>query len=127
MRDKRSKHFDAWGNPILDRFKMAIYYRDSPTDLFMVTHYLPHQYVVIPHVEIRIYTGIDPVVEMTTLFPGGEITKILRPTPKMWVAFRETWKGKKGWMHDFRGHGQVVLVRRGKVILDPARKYGSAI
>lgn len=115
--------YDAWGNPILPHDQMMIYYRDNKKALEVLKNCMPHMFVVIPSIEIRIIIGGYHWVEITMQYPGKDKTVDKYPSVRAWEALRATYKGRKGWTHRWNGTASVVLRREGTVIRDPSRKF----
>lgn len=116
--------YDAWGKKILPHQAMLLYYKDDQNSLDIVRRWMPHRYVCLPNVEIRIGTVGEGFVVVTLIYPGETIEKALEPSTRVLEALRRTYRNGKGWSHECK-NGKVVIFRRsGRVIMDPARKYG---
>lgn len=118
-----TKRYDAWHNPILPHEQMLIYYRDNPQALAVLKDCMPHMFVCIPAIEIRIIIGGYHWAEITYQYPGGDRTVSVYPTVRGWEGLRDTYKGKPGWKHRWIENKSVVLRREGTVIRDPSQKF----
>lgn len=119
-----TKRYDAWANPILSHSEMLFYYRDNKDALQVIADCMPHMFVVIPDVEIRIYPNGFPWADVVLVYPGGQRNVNIYPSRRSWEALRRTYQRKKGWTREITKNGLVVLRRKGTVIRDPSCKFG---
>lgn len=116
--------YDAWGNKILPRDAMLLYYKDDPQSTNILKRYMPHRYVCIPAVEILIDCQNPGEVDVYLIYPGE--TKLIEKSlsERAVEALRATYRGKPGWTVTRGLHGAVKLRREGRVIIDAAHKFG---
>lgn len=123
MTKDSARRFDSWANPILPHEEMKKYFAYDKKSMQVLNDCMPHMYVVIPTVEIRIYTEGLPWGEVVLIYPGGEKSTGIYPSVRAWEALRRTYRNRKGWYHEKRKNGLVVLRREGRVIRDPSKKF----
>lgn len=119
-----TKRYDAWANPILSHSEMVFYYRDDKNALAVLNDCMPHMYVVIPDVQIRIYSGGLPWADIVLVYPGGTKNVNYYPSERALEALRRTYRKRKGWTREITKNGLVILSRKGTVIRDSACKFG---
>lgn len=120
----KCSRYDAWGNKILPRDAMLLYYKDDPQSLNILRRNMPHRYACIPTVEILIDCQNPGEVDIYLIYPGE--TKLIEKslTERAVQALRATYRGKPGWKVVQGLHGAVKLRREGRVIIDAAHKFG---
>ena len=96
MNNNRAKHFDAWGNPILDCFGMRHYFSECERSTKVLRSLMPHRYVVIPDCEIRLYKNNQTEIEVIRVWPGGHERQIYLIEERVKNALRRLWKARTG-------------------------------
>lgn len=109
----QSKHFDGWGNPILDFYSMRAYYLRNSTGWAVVTTSLPYQYATIPSVTIRFWKSDPACVTVFLVYPAGQREFTRQLSKRAVEALRRTYKRKKGWLGKLHPDGTVTLTRMG--------------
>lgn len=119
----KCKRYDAWKNLILPHNAMLLYYKSDLQSLKIIMSLMPHRYVCLPDVEIRINCTQPEDVTIYLIYPGGtrSISKTL--SKRALCALRKTYKGRPGWVASYNAQGTVILRRKGRVILEPAGKF----
>lgn len=121
---QRLNHYDAWGNPILGFFEMRDYYSNNPQALQTLRNILPHNFVTIPKVIIKISTKDPNLVEITRVYPGGYDRTSKRIPERGVTALRRLYLNcRHGW-RCYKWGGGVVFERNGTIIPAKFSKFG---
>lgn len=115
--------YDAWGNSILPHSEMLLYYKQDENSLKILKNHLPHRFVIIPDVEIRISPEDSTNVLVYLIYPGRTESKSLYTTPRVLFALRKTFRGRKGWTREVKKNNVVILRHRGRVMIEPSGKF----
>ncbi len=111
-----SKHFDAWGTPILDFFGMIRWYRADPDSLAVIRRLPSFRYVVIPDVELTIELPEAVSLEIRCTWPCGSIInrkilgeRVIDALRRLYVSSEVEWRVS-------RAEKYIIWKRKGKVI-----------
>lgn len=119
----RSKHYDAWGHPIMDMFSMRDYYHRDRESLEVLDKRLPHSYVVIPFIEITFYLNDPKHLYVSRVFPGGSDTREYFVSERALTGLRKAFCGKKpGWKKEVVG-GRVKITRTGRLFAPRSTRF----
>lgn len=112
----KAKHWDCKGNPILGMFEMRDYYKSCQISTKTLSKYLPHQYVVIPDIEIRFYKTDPYTITFYRVFPAGSTSQRVDLNERQVQYLRVLYSGKvRGWKGSVK-NDLVILHKSGKVI-----------
>lgn len=118
------KRFDAGGNVILPHAEMLLYYKKDPHSLDIVRRFMPHRYICIPDIEIRLDVQDCRTATIYSIFPGETKERVVELSDRNLNVLRHMWRwGRKRWVME-KKTGYFVFRRAGCVVMDPLKRYG---
>lgn len=110
------KHFDGWGNPTSDYFRMLSWFAGDERSLKVLRSEAPFRTVCLPSVEIEMRLPCDGVITVRRAWPGGSLVNRIVLGEHGLNALRRLFKAPRGCWKVSRGENVIIWKRRPALI-----------
>jgi hypothetical protein len=118
------RHFDAWGQPILDIFGMLNYYAGDGKSMSIVRNFPPYKYVALPKVEIVIPLPFEGIIEVKRTWPAASTHNQVICGSRVINALRSQIRRPGGHWIVLRASQSITMVLPGRAIKAKWCNYG---
>lgn len=110
------KHFDGWGNPILDHFAMLTYFRGDDASLRIIRSKPSFRWAVMPTVRITLDKSNEETFRVELVYPGGSRVICQDRNDHTLRALRSLWASPRGsWTHRQEG-SKTIFTHAGRIV-----------